>query len=113
MNGEGPNEKFAQDEQSVIERNFFKRELIKGHFDELFHNGAFSKGAGLQVLSNCDEVIQQAERYKMNPVKLVDSFDSKSLNSAELSIIYLKNATSSQIEDVLGKITSYEQSSEK
>ena len=92
LNGEGPNEKFAKDEQSVIERNFFKRELTKGHFDELFHNGAFSKGAGLQVISNCEKVLEQAEKYKMGPVKLVEAFDNKSLDSAELTIIYLKNA---------------------
>ena len=40
--------------QSIIERNFFKREAST--FDELFHNGAFSKGKGVQVVTNCDSV---------------------------------------------------------
>ena len=47
----------------------------------------------------------------MNPVKLTDSFDSKCLNNAELTIIYLKNATSADIEDVLNKISHYESTS--
>lgn len=40
--------------QSIIEKSFFKR--TASSFDDLFHNGAFSKGKGIQVITNCDEV---------------------------------------------------------
>jgi hypothetical protein len=51
---EGSDKKLEVAPQSIIEKSFFKREASS--FDALFHNGAFSKGKGVQVLTNSEEV---------------------------------------------------------
>ncbi len=62
----------------------------------------------MQVLSNADKILEQAEKYKMNPKKIEEAIESSIFGKAELSIIYLQKADSSHVEDVLSKIAEYE-----
>lgn len=53
------------------------------------------------MLSNSDKILEQAEKYKMNPKKIEEGIESSILGKAELSIIYLQKTDSSHVEDVL------------
>lgn len=76
-----------QEHQSIIERNFFRKTASK--YTEIFHNGSFK---GVQVVSNCEEVLEQAANFSMNPSKdFSTSLSEDSLKVHDLTIIFVKN----------------------
>ncbi len=74
--------KESEENESVIEKNFFKKKV--DNFSQMFHNGAIK----VEVITNSDQVMEQAQKYKMNPKKYSDDLIPF---TQELTIIFLKD----------------------
>eukprot|EP00347_Sterkiella_histriomuscorum_P007323 403349390 len=92
--------------QSVIEKNFFKLELVDNKYENMFHNGGLTS---MIVVSNSQVILSQAQKYNIS----TQEFEEENLqtlveSSQSLKFIYLVDPIPSLVDKILTSFQSQE-----
>ncbi|CDW81654.1 UNKNOWN [Stylonychia lemnae] len=98
-------------EQTVIEKNFFKVQVQDNKHANLFHYG----GLNVKVISNSQNILDQAEKYSISNVLFNQQDINQQMvtdgdNQIHLKLAYLVDPSQSDIQSILTFIDNKEQS---